>query len=522
MSVLDARDGHRPQEEDSADFRIAIIGAGFSGVGTAIALKRRGIEDFVILERDEGVGGTWWANTYPGCQCDVASNLYSLSSALNPDWTRTYSCQPEIQEYLEDTVRRFGLEPHLRLGTSVESADWDGVARRWRIRTPGGELTSQILVGGIGPLSEPAVPDVPGIEEFEGKVFHSARWDHDHDLSGERVAVVGTGASAIQFLPQIQPAVKQLHLFQRTPPWVMPHPDRAITSFERRLYRGLPPLHRLNRLFIYLSREWIAAGMTRHKWMLRPLERLARLHLRSQVKDPALRRKLAPSYRIGCKRILASDDWYPALTEPNVEVIDKGVTEVRRHSVVAADGTECEVDTIVLGTGFRVTDFVGAQTIHGADGRSLAEHWSGSPQAYLGTAIAGFPNFFMMLGPNTGLGHNSVVFMIESQIEHLMRALEEKERRGAASIEVRAEAQERFNREIQERMPPTVWNSGGCASWYIDRNGVNTTIWPDFTFRFRRLARQLAPGDYRFEAPGAPPFAAEGEAATEAPKEAIA
>jgi cation diffusion facilitator CzcD-associated flavoprotein CzcO len=363
---------------------------------------------------------------------------------------------------------------------------------------------------------------VPGIKEFEGKVFHSARWDHEHDLGGERVAVVGTGASAIQFLPKIQPVVRQLHLFQRTPPWVMPHPDRAITRFEKRLYRGLPPLHRLNRLFIYLSREWIAAGMTRHKWMLRPLERLAQLHLRSQVKDPVLRRKLAPSYRIGCKRILASDDWYPALTQPNVEVIDKGITEVRKNSVVAADGTERDVDTIVLGTGFRVTDFVGAQTIHGADGRSLAEHWNGSPQAYLGTAIAGFPNFFMMLGPNTGLGHNSVVFMIESQIEHLMRALDEMERRGAASIEVRAEAQERFNREIQERMPPTVWNSGGCSSWYIDRNGVNTTIWPDFTFRFRRLARQLAPGDYRFEGPGAPPFAAEGEAATEAPKEAIA
>ena len=481
------------------DVRVAIIGAGFSGLGFAIRLKQQGDEDFVIFEKAEGVGGTWWANIYPGCQCDVPSNLYSLSSAPNPGWTRTYSNQPEIQTYLEGCVERFGLAPHLRLGTEVLSADWEEETRLWRIRTPGGELTARFLIGGIGPLSEPALPEVPGIEDFEGTVFHSAGWDHEHDLRGERVAVVGTGASSIQFLPRIQPHAQRLHLFQRTPPWVMPHPDRRITRLERRLYRAIPALHRLNRLFIYLSREWMAAGLTRHRWMLRPLERIGRLHMRRQVPDPELRRKLRPSYALGCKRILVSDDWYPALVQPNVEVLDQAIAEVLPRSVVAADGTEREVDTIVLGTGFRVTDFIGARAIRGAGGVSLAEHWDGSPQAYLGTAIAGFPNFFMLLGPNTGLGHNSVVYMIESQIEHLTAVLEETERRGAASVEVRPEAQQRFNQEVQRRMPPTVWNSGGCASWYIDRTGVNSTIWPGFTWRFRQIAKRLRPGDYRFE-----------------------
>jgi cation diffusion facilitator CzcD-associated flavoprotein CzcO len=292
----------------------------------------------------------------------------------------------------------------------------------------------------------------------------------------------------------------------------MPHPDRPITRLERRLYRVIPPLHRLNRGLIYLSREWIALGLTRHRWMLRPLKRIARRHLRRQVPDPELRRKLRPSYELGCKRILVSDDWYPALTRPNVEVIDEAIAQVRPGSVVGADGTEREVDTIVLGTGFRVTEFSGAGMIWGTGGVSLAGRWSGSPQAYLGTAIAGFPNFFMLLGPNTGLGHNSVVYMIESQIDHVLGCLDELERRGAARIEVRADAQERFNRAIQERMPPTVWNSGGCASWYIDRTGVNSTIWPGFTWRFRQLARRLRPEHYRFE-PLAPAVAAAGEEA---------
>jgi cation diffusion facilitator CzcD-associated flavoprotein CzcO len=492
---------------EQPDFRVAIVGAGFSGLGAAIRLKQRGVEDFVILEKAAGVGGTWWANTYPGCQCDVASNLYSLSAAPNSDWTRTYSHQPEIQAYLESLIERFDLASQLRLGNEVLGADWDEDEMLWRLETTSGALTARFLIGGIGPLSEPALPDVTGLESFEGTIFHSARWDHAHDLRGERVAVVGTGASAIQFLPRIQPHARQIHLFQRTPPWVMPHPDRPITRLERWLYRAIPALHRANRLFIYLSREWMALGLTRHRWMLAPLRGIGRMHLRRQVRDPELRRKLEPSYELGCKRILVSDDWYPALTEPNVEVIDKGIAEVRPRSVVAADGTEREVDTIILGTGFRVTDFLGARVIRGVGGKSLAERWNGSPRAFLGTAIADFPNFFMLLGPNTGLGHNSVVYMIESQLEHVMRCLDELERRGAASVEVTPEAQERFNQAVQERMPPTVWNSGGCASWYIDRTGVNSTIWPGLTWRFRLLAKAIRPDDYRFEPAPAQPAA---------------
>jgi cation diffusion facilitator CzcD-associated flavoprotein CzcO len=484
------------------DVKVAIIGAGFSGLGAAIRLKQHGDQDFVVFERAEEVGGTWEANTYPGCQCDVASNLYSFSFAPNPGWTRTYSHQPEIKAYLDDCVGRFGLQPHLRLGTEVVGADWDEATKLWRIETADGELTARTLIGGIGPLSEPAVPDIPGLETFEGKVFHSARWDHDHDLRGERVAAVGTGASAIQFVPRIQPEVGRLHLFQRTAPWVLPHTDRPITRLERRIYRALPFLHKLNRIAIYLSREWLALGMTRYPRLMKPLEGIGRLHLRRQVRDRALRRKLRPSFTIGCKRILMSDDYYPALTRRNVEVIDQAIAEVRPRSVVAADGTEREVDTIILGTGFRVTEFSGAKAIRGVGGRSLAQLWDGSPRAYLGTSIAGFPSFFMLLGPNTGLGHNSVVFMIESQIDHVMRCLDAMERRGASSIEVRPEAQAEFNRRMQERMPDTVWMAGGCESWYVDRKGVNSTLWPGFTWRFRQIARDFRPDDYRFDRVG--------------------
>jgi cation diffusion facilitator CzcD-associated flavoprotein CzcO len=500
---------------EQPDHRVAIVGAGFSGLGAAIRLRQRGEDDFVVFERADEVGGTWQANTYPGCQCDVASNLYSFSFAPNPGWSRTYSHQREIKDYLADCVERFGLERRMRLGTEVLRADWDEATHLWRLETSDGTATARVLIGGIGPLSEPAVPEVPGIESFEGKVFHSARWDHDHDLRGERVAAVGTGASAIQFVPRIQPDVGRLHLFQRSAPWILPHPDRPITRLERRIYRALPALHKLNRLGIYLSREWLALGMTRFPRLMKPLERIGRIHLRRQVRDPELRRKLQPSFTIGCKRILMSDDYYPALTQANVEVLDQAIAEVRPRSVLAADGSEREVDTIILGTGFRVTEFSGARAIRGVGGRSLAESWDGSPRAYLGTSIAGYPNFFMLLGPNTGLGHNSIVFMIESQIEHVLRCLEAMERRGATRIEIRPQAQAEFNRRLQDRMPKTVWMAGGCKSWYVDRTGVNSTLWPGFTWRFRQIARDVRPQSYRFDpvAAGRPVFRQEALAA---------
>ena len=480
------------------DFRVAIVGTGFSGLGMGARLKREGIDDFVVLERNDEVGGTWWDNTYPGCQCDVPSHLYSFSFAPNPNWSRTYSFQPEIRDYLRDVARRFGLMPHIRFGCSLTSAAWDEEASVWRLETSQGELTARVLVPAVGPLSEPAMPKLPGLDRFEGKLFHSARWDHEHDLSGERVGVIGTGASAIQFVPKIQPKVGRLHVFQRTPPWVLPHSDRPVTRLERRLYRAFPRLQRLVRLGIYVSREWLVIAFSHRRRLMKLPEALARRHLRRQVRDPGLRSKLTPSYTIGCKRILLSNDWYPTLTRPNVEVVTDGISEVRESSIVTASGEEIELDTIVLGTGFRVTDFPAADQLIGRDGRTLNEVWQGSPQAYLGTSIAGFPNLFMLLGPNTGLGHNSMVYMIESQIAHVIRSVRAMEERRVQELEVREEIQRAFNDELQRELAGSVWNAGGCKSWYIDRTGRNTTIWPRFTWQFRRRAVNFRPDDYEF------------------------
>jgi cation diffusion facilitator CzcD-associated flavoprotein CzcO len=485
--------------------RIAIVGTGFAGLGMAARLKREGIDDFVVLERNEDVGGTWWDNSYPGCQCDVPSHLYSFSFAPNPSWSRTYSLQPEIRDYLRDCAERFGLMPHIRFGCELTSASWDDEDGLWRLETSDGELTVQILVAGVGPLSEPALPDVPGIEHFQGKMFHSARWDHEHDLTGERVGVIGTGASAIQFVPRIQPRVGRMHVFQRTPPWVLPHTDRPVTRVERRLYRSFPRLQRLVRLGIYASREWVVLGLAYRRWMMKLPERLARRHLRRQVGDPELRSKLTPDYTIGCKRILLSNDWYPALSKPNVDVVTEGVREVRESSVVTESGDEIELDTLIMGTGFRVTDFPAADNLRGREGRSLNEVWQGSPQAYLGTSIAGFPNLFMLLGPNTGLGHTSVVFMIEAQIAHVVRCLRTMEARDVQAVEVRPEVQRAFNDQLQQQLEGTVWNAGGCQSWYMDRNGRNTTIWPRFTWQFLRQARDFDPEEYTFRPRVAPP-----------------
>ncbi len=470
--------------------RVAIVGTGFSGLGMAIKLKEQGDHDFVLLERADDIGGTWRDNTYPGCRCDVPSHLYSFSFAPNPNWSSTFSPQPEILDYLKDCAERFGVLPHVRSGTEVENARWDGDAQRWAIETSDGELTADVLIAAQGPLSDPSLPAVPGIEAFEGTAFHSARWDYGHDLAGKRVAVIGTGASAIQFVPEIQPEVEQLHVFQRSAPWVIPHRNRPMTRWERALYRAFPPAQLAMRAGIYWARESFVLQF-RHRWIGKLLERIPIAHMKKAIDDPELRRKLTPDYAIGCKRILPADEWYPALATPNVEVIASGLAEVRPHSVVADDGTEREVDTIIFGTGFHVTDVPIANRIAGSDGRSLAEVWQGSMQAYKGTTVAGFPNLFFLVGPNTGLGHTSMVHVIESQIQYVRSALETMRERGLASVEPRREAQARWNAGLQKRLEGTVWNTGGCASWYLDDAGRNTTLWPGFTFELRARLRQF-------------------------------
>src|SRR3954451_8484210 len=481
-----------------AEVDVAIVGSGFSGLGMAIRMKQEGLEDFVVLERDEEVGGTWWANTYPGCACDVPSHLYSFSFELNPEWTRTYSQQGEIRDYLRRCADKHGIRPHLHLQTTVTSAAWDDDAGRWVIETDRGTVRARMLVAGPGPLAEPKTPDLPGLETFEGKTMHSARWDHDYDLRGKRVASIGTGASAIQYVPAIQPEVEQLYAFQRTPPWIFPHSDRPTTRFERRLYKAFPFLQRMVRGAIYAMRESNVVGFVKNPKRMKLADFLARRHMRKQVSDPELLERVTPSYTIGCKRILPSNKWYPALQEPNVELITEGIQEVRPHSVITEDGREIEVDTIIFGTGFHVTDMPVAKYVRGRDGATLDEFWQGSPRAYLGTAIPGYPNLFMLCGPNTGLGHNSMVYMIESQVAHVLEAMRAMKRSGAHTVEVREEAADRFNERLEKQHEGTVWTTG-CSSWYLDDTGRNSTIWPDWTWRFRQKTTRFDQAAYQLE-----------------------
>jgi len=494
------------------DVKIAIVGSGFAGLGLAIGLRERGVRDFVVLERAGEVGGTWRDNTYPGAACDVPSHLYSFSFAPNPDWSRSFSAQPEIQAYLQGCAGRFGVRPHLRLHHELTGARWDDGDARWHLETTGGRFRVRILVSATGALSDPSVPDLPGLDAFEGTAFHSARWDHDHDLTGERIAVIGTGASAIQFVPEIQPRAARLTVFQRTPPWVVPRWDRAFTPAERWLFRHVPATQRLARSGIYWARESYVLGFAYNPRYMAVAERLARRHLHRQVADPELRARLTPGYRIGCKRILISNDWYPALTRPNVDLVADAVVGVTARSVVTRSGDEIPVDTIIFGTGFHVTDIPAAARIRGRDGATLKEHWRGGMHAHRGSTVPGFPNLFLLVGPNTGLGHSSQVFMIEAQIAYVMDALRSFDERGADVVEVRPEAEAAWNDRIRTAMRSTVWNSGGCRSWYLDDRGRNTTLWPGFTFRFRRATERFDPGAYRFAAAGATSLGAVHEA----------
>jgi cation diffusion facilitator CzcD-associated flavoprotein CzcO len=487
--------------------RVAVIGSGFGGLGAAVRLRREGITDFVVLERAASVGGTWRDNSYPGCACDVPSHLYSFSFAPNPDWPRTFSGQEHIRAYLEHVTDTFGLRPHIRLNSEVRMMRWDGTQLRWNIETSSGNLSADVVVSATGPLSDPKVPDIRGLDSFPGKVFHSARWDHDYDLRGKRVAMIGTGASAIQIVPSIQPEVGRLTLFQRTPAWVMPRMDRAIGGLERSLHRALPFTAQVRRGLLWGIRELQVQAFTKHPNQLGFVEKLARRNMYRAVKDPALRAKLTPGYRIGCKRILLSSEYYPALTRPNVDVVASGLSEVRGSTLVASDGTEAEADAIIFGTGFHVTDMPIAERVVGADGRTLAETWKGGMAALRGASAAGFPNWMTIIGPNTGLGNSSMILMIESQLNYMADYLRQLDALGGrAALDARPAAVSLWNNRVQERMKRTVWNTGGCTSWYLDAAGRNTTIWPGTTSEFRRATRRVDLTEYEvLRAPAATP-----------------
>ena len=499
------RAGHNARVQRAApvhDVEVAIVGAGFSGIGMAIRLDQAGRPSYVMLEKSGDVGGVWLANRYPGCACDVASHLYAFSFEPNPSWSRKYSPQAEIQGYLRHCVEKHDLRDRLRLRTEVTEAAFDESDGRWRVHTRGpdgdaGLFRARYLVLAIGALSRPALPDLPGLASFRGRVLHSAQWEAA-PLDGLRVAVVGTGASAIQLIPRLAPVVSRLLVFQRTAPWVIPRGDRDFTTVERWLLRASPLVRRLYRWWIYWSSELYAVAFTRAPWMLAVVEHYARRHVRRQIKDPELRRRVTPDYRAGCKRILLSDDYYPALARPNVELISHAVSRITETGVVTPDGTEHTGDAIVFATGFRVTAPLAPLRVVGRGGLELNEAWRNGMEAYLGTMVAGFPNLFLPMGPNTGLGHSSMVFMLEAQLRYMLDHMRIVEARGSAFADVRPEVQAAYNASLEARLARTIWASG-CRSWYLDARGRNTTLWPGFTFGFWWRTARADPACYEFQ-----------------------
>ncbi|MFF4628565.1 flavin-containing monooxygenase [Streptomyces griseorubiginosus] len=468
----------------STHVEVLVVGAGISGVGAGARLRAAGVRDFLIVEAAGDFGGTWRANTYPGCQCDVPSRLYSYSFAPNPRWTRVYAHQPEILAYVRRVADTYGLREHTRFGVRVTEARWQPGPARWRVRTDAGEFTARFLIAGAGPWNEPLVPDVPGLDRFPGEVFHSARWNHAYDLRGKRVAVLGTGASAVQFVPRIVPDVARLHLFQRTAQWVLPKPDHHVPRAERWAMGHVPGARAAVAALEYRVMEALGHGF-RRPGLMRGVQAVARAHLRATVRDPALRRKLTPDYTIGCKRILFSNHYYPALTRPQVEVHAAAVRAVDGSTVRGADGSCAEVDAIILGTGFHILDSPLAGLVRDGTGRTLADHWQGSPEAYLGTVVAGFPNAFLLLGPGLGTGHSSAFAILEAQLDLVLGAITAARQQSWAAIEVREEVQSAYNARLQAALAGTVYNSGGCRSYYLDANGRNSFSWPWSTGRLR-------------------------------------
>ncbi|WP_067688152.1 flavin-containing monooxygenase [Nocardia jejuensis] len=491
--VTDKAVGNQPVRHS----RIIIVGSGFSGLGLAIRLSQQGRDDYLVLERGHDVGGTWRDNTYPGAACDVPSQLYSYSFALNPEWSRSFSKQPEIQRYIQGVADKYNVRDKHVFDCDMTGARWNAETARWEIQSSQGAFTADILISAVGALCEPNLPDIKGINDFQGEIFHSARWDHDSDLSGKRVAVIGTGASAIQIVPAIASKVAHLDVYQRTAPWLLPRADRPYLGVEKLVFKHVPGVQALSRAAIYAARETQVVGLAKFPPAMKILETIARAKLAIEVRDPALRKKVTPNFRIGCKRMLISNEYYPAISRDNVDVVTDGIKEIRANSVVTADGVEREVDAIIVATGFHVTDSPAYETISGRDGRTLAELFDEiGQQGYKGSAIHNYPNMFFMLGPNVGLGHTSMVYMIESQINYIADAVATVDRLGLRTVEVRKDVQDEYNVELQRKLEGAVWNTGGCASWYLDKHGNNTTLWPDFTFRFRSLLEKFDASAY--------------------------
>ena len=478
-----------------------VIGAGFAGLCAAIKLDEAGEHDFLVVERGSDVGGTWRDNTYPGAACDVPSQLYSFSFAPNPEWSRSFSPQAEIQAYIQRVADRSGVLDRFRFDTSLEDARWDDEAQVWQVRTTGrsaGSFTADVVVSAAGALSDARLPDIDGIDSFDGEVFHSSQWRHDFDLTGKRVAVIGTGASAVQIVPEIAERVAHLDVYQRTAPHVIPRRDRAYTGPEKLAFKHVPGVQQAYRTSIYWAREAFVPAFVWDARIAAPAKKAATMNINKGISDPELRAKVTPDFEIGCKRILISNDWYPALDRDDVDLVTDTIEKVTPRGIVTADGTEREIDVLIVATGFLATDLPIAKHLHGRDGTSLAQHFAEhGMQAYKGSTVHGFPNLFFVVGPNTGLGHSSMVLMIEAQVAYLVDALARMREGGVATVEPTQQAQDAWNDDLQRRMRRTVWSTGGCSSWYLDAHGRNVTLWPRTTYTFRRLTARFDTENYQ-------------------------
>ncbi|WP_205874217.1 DUF4873 domain-containing protein [Mycobacterium camsae] len=483
---------------EDLDVDVVVIGAGFGGLCAAITLREAGIDDFVVLEKAHDVGGTWRENTYPGAACDVMSLMYSFSFAPNPNWTRGYARQPEILDYLRRVAARYDLRRSIRFGIDVVSREFDDDSDTWTLTDADGARTvCRAVIDATGPLHIPNIPELPGSTAFGGTAFHSARWDHDTDFTGKRVAVIGTGASAVQFIPHLAESAAHLDVYQRTPAWVLPKFDRPITRAERVAYRAIPGLRRLIRAGIYASHEALVGAFLHPRYM-RAVRAVATAHLCRQVGDADLRARLTPDYEVGCKRMIIDNHYYPALQRHNVALITDSIDAITPTGIRTPDGVERPVDVIVYGTGFKVTDKWGDHTQVGTSGRTIQQVWRDGPQAYLGVATHAMPNHFMVMGPNSGVGNQSIVFMIEAQTHYIVSLLRAMRDRGSTRIDVKPHVQQHFNRELQRRSQGTVWTSGGCRSWYLDGQGVNRALWPGSTVSYWRRTRTPALTDFEF------------------------
>jgi cation diffusion facilitator CzcD-associated flavoprotein CzcO len=483
----------------NVDYEVVIIGTGFSGIGIAVKLQQAGIHSFKLIERSDEVGGTWRDNTYPGCECDVQSHLYSFSFEPKTDWSKKYSTWSEIRDYIIGVTDKHNLRKKIQFNTALTGAEFNKESGTWLVKlSDGTSIKSRFVITAVGPLSNPAIPEISGKETFTGPIFHSANWEHNTNFKGKKVAVIGTGASAIQFVPHVAKDAEKLELFQRSAPWILPKPDRKIFSFEKALYKHLPGWRLAHRATLYWANEFTLIGFLREKSFIRPIaEWMATRHIHHRIKDKELRKKLTPDFRFGCKRALLSNEYYPALAQDNVDVVDSGIDKITATGIVDKNGKEHKADVIIWGTGFKVDEPLLGIDITGIDGQDLNAVWKENGfESYYGTTVSGFPNAFILAGPNTGIGHTSLVVMLEAQFNYIMDAIKKIKQQNIKYIDVKESVQSDFCQTMQDKMIGTAWTSG-CNSWYLSDSGKNFTIWPDYTFNFIRETKRINLDEYQ-------------------------